>query len=96
MQCKDVFVFKSIEKRGAGSFKNEAGEEISYPETYLIKVDENHDGKIDERKFKFSAQNEILAAQFKEIAPYEKIEITFDVLVYQSGARIQPVGVELL
>ena len=96
MECKERFVFKTIEKRGAGAFKNEKGETVEYPEAYILKVDENKDGKINERKFRISSNRAYLADKLREVAPYEDIDVTFDVLVHLNGVRLEVLDVEMV
>ena len=52
MQARGKFVFKSLERKEGGKFINEKGEEINYGASYQLKVDENKDGVINERKLK--------------------------------------------
>jgi len=96
MECKERFVFKTIEKRGAGAFKNEKGETVEYPEAYILKVDENKNGKINERKFRIGANRAYLADKLRELAPYGDVEVTFDVIVYANSVKLEVLDVELV
>lgn len=96
MECKERFVFKSVEKRGAGAFKNEKGETVEYPEAYILKVDENKDGKINERKFKFGANRSYLFDKLKNLEPYGDVDVIFDVIVYANSVKLEVLEVELV
>ena len=97
MKCKGIFVFKSITHRDAGKFKNDKGDEISFPASYTIKVDEiNDDGDITERKFKFADSEKQLANSFSQLSAYDKIEIEFDVTIYATSVALRPVSFELM
>ena len=66
MKATGKFVYKSLEKRGSGEFKNDKGEVVKYGDDYILKVDEKHDGKIDQRKFKVDKNNLSLINQLKD------------------------------
>ena len=58
MECKGLFVFKSLILRPAGTFKDAEGKDIEYPASYILKVDqieENDD--VNERKFKVNTKD---------------------------------------
>ena len=90
MECKGKFVFRSIEKKEAGSFTNENGVKVDYPSSYQIKVDEMIDGKPQERRFKFDIGNKRLADVFYNFDTYTICEITFDVNIYASSVKLVP------
>lgn len=93
MKAIGEFVYKGIEKRGAGSFKNDKGEEVNYPESYILKVDEISDGKINERKLKVDPANIGLIDSLKKLSPYDKIKLECDILLYQNSAKVVPVAI---
>lgn len=90
MVCSGNFVFKGIEKRDGGEFVNQQGQKITFEPTYQVKVDENVDGKIQERIFKFKQTNKVLAQEFKEINVYDSIEIDFNVELYKNSVKLIP------
>lgn len=97
MICADEFVFKSLESRAGGVFKNDKGDTIEYDEVYILKVDEKtREGKINERKFKFGIQNQALAAKLREFEAYEHIKLYFEVTIYANGVKLNPYDVELV
>ena len=51
MKCVGKFKFKGLVKREGGSFTNDRGQEITYKESYLLKVDESTENGIYERGF---------------------------------------------
>ena len=97
MVCEGEYVFKGLTTRDGGKFKNDRGDVVQYKEVYVLQVDEKcDDGRIIERKFKFSKDNEVLAEKLRGIEPYENIIITFDVSIYSTGVKLNPVSVELV
>ena len=54
MKCSNEVIFKGIEERASGVFKNDKGQEISYPKAYVVRFDEEVEGDYQERKVKFS------------------------------------------
>ena len=98
MRAKGLFMFKSIQKREKGSFKNqETGEVIEYGSCYVLVVDEiEENGKITERRFKIVEEDINLINGFSQLDPYTKIEIQFDVTIYSSNAKLTPVSFELV
>ena len=91
MQAKGLFIFKSLEKKDGGKFTNERGQEVSYAESYQLKVDENNGGSINERKLKISKDNDVLIQKLMKKNPYDKIELLCDIQFYGSVARVIPV-----
>ena len=98
MKAKGIFMYKSLQQREKGSFTNkETGEIINYDECYVLVADEiNDSGKMTERRFKISKEDNVLAGEFSSLDPYTKVEIEFDVAVYSSNAKLVPVGFELV
>lgn len=84
------FVFKEIEKRDGGEFVNQQGQKITFDPTYQVKVDENVEGKIQERLFKFKQTNKALAQKFEELKTYDNISIDFNVELYKNSVKLVP------
>ena len=93
MLCKGTQIFKSIDKREGGTFKNDKGQDINYDSSYIIKVDEVKGKDVNERKFKFPQTNKVLFESFSEIEPYTKVDITFDVVINTNACKLVPVDV---
>lgn len=98
MKAKGIFMFKSVQGRDKGSFTDkQTGEVIEYGACNVIVCDELcEDGQIKERRFKFELSNNLLAGELSALDPYTKIEITFDVVIYSSNAKVTPVSFELV
>ena len=94
MQCKGEFVFKSLEKRDAGTFKNSAGQDINYDMAYVLKVDESTYNGIFERKLKVDKENTTLLNKVKNLKPYDKIFLICDIVMYGSNARVVPIDLD--
>lgn len=92
MKAIGEFVFKGLDKRPAGVFKNEKGQDINYPDSYILKVDECQDGSYNERKLKIDVGNTSLVNALMQLKPYDKIKLECDVLLYQNSAKVVPVG----
>lgn len=89
MKCEGNVVFKSIQKREGGSFKNPKGELVDYEPAYIVKFDENIDGIISERKAKFPDTNVALYSKFITLEPYAKINLIGNVVFQNSGCKIE-------
>lgn len=89
MKCEGNVVFKSIQKREGGSFKNLKGELVDYDPAYIVKFDENIDGIISERKAKFPDTNVALYTKFKTLEPYSKINLIGNIVFQNSGCKIE-------
>lgn len=98
MKAKGIFMFKSLQSREKGSFTNkETGEVIEYGACNVIVCDElSEDGQIKERRFKFETSDTLLAGELSALDPYTKIEITFDVAIFSSNAKVTPTSFELV
>ncbi len=92
MKCNGIFVFKSVSKREGGTFKNDKGQEISYDDSYILKVDELTDD-IRERRFKFPCTNKKFYDELCKLESYTKICIDFEVVIYDNSAKLLPVGI---
>lgn len=95
MKCDGIVVFKAIDKRDGGKFKNAQGQEIDYDSSYVIKFDEVNGTKIDERKLKFPVSNKVLYEKFKNIEPYTKVKIFCDVVISNNACKLVPTDVDL-
>lgn len=91
MQAKGKFIFKSLTRKDGGKFINEKGKEISYDASYELKVDENNDGSISERKLKVDETNNVLIQKLSGKKPYEPIELICKIQMYGSMAKVIPV-----
>lgn len=91
MKAYGKFIYKSLEKREGGEFVNPQGQKIKFDESYVLKVDENIDGSINERKLKVDKNNIGLVNQLKDLTPYKEIEIECDVVMYQNACKLIPV-----
>lgn len=92
MKCRGKFVFKSVSRRVGGTFTNSEGKDISYEDAYVIRADEETDTGIQERKFKFPCTNKKLYEDLHLLAPYTRIELEFDVSLYNNQARLLPIS----
>lgn len=93
MVCQGEVIYKGIEKRDGGIFKNDKGQDISYGDSYVVKFDEIKDGMGNERKVKFPASNKVLFDKFKNIEPYTKVELYCDVVISNSVCKLVPLDV---
>ena len=94
MQCKGEFVFKCLDMRDGGEFKNDKGQNIQYDSCYILKVDEFSEKGINERKLKIDKNNQILVNKLKNVKPYEHIVLVCDVVLYGSNAKVIPVDLD--
>ncbi len=96
MKCNGNFVFKSFTHKDAGVFKNDKGEEIKYPSSYILKVDElMENGEINERKFKVSEKQVNLINDLKSLEAYQRIVLNFNVTIYITKIVIEVDSVEV-
>lgn len=91
MNCKGNFVFKGLEKRDSGTFTDPNGRVVNYPESYVLKVDENTDNGIYERRFKVKVDNTVLLNKLKNLKPYDKVNLLFDINFYGSKVSVIPI-----
>lgn len=83
MVCSLECVYKGINEIKAGSFKDKVtGELISYSDIYRIRFDQILSGLPKETEFKITKELALNIA--KNIQLYDKIVITFNVIVYNS------------
>lgn len=92
MKAIGNFVYKGLDKRSAGKFTNDKGQEVSYKEAYTLKVDENVDGNINERKLKVDVDNIGLVNGLKKLKLYEAFTLECEVVLYQNSAKVVPVA----
>lgn len=88
MKCSNEVIYKGIEERDGGVFKNDKGQEIKYDKAYVVRFDEVIDGQAVERKVKFNGQNVALFTKFSGLKIYDKINIVFDVVIQNSGCKL--------
>ena len=91
MQAKGKFIFKCLERKEGGKFLNDKGQEINYGSSYQLRVDENNDGVISERKLKIPETNNVLVQKLMKKNPYDSIELLCDIQLYNSMAKVIPV-----
>lgn len=91
MKACGKFIYKSLEKRDGGEFVNSNGQTIKYEDGYILKLDENVDGSINERKLKVDKNNTGLINQLKDLKAYFEIELECDVILYQNSCKLIPV-----
>lgn len=91
MQARGKFIFKSLVKKDGGEFVNEKGQNVKFDASYELKVDENDNGVISERKLKVLQNNDVLVQKLMKKNPYEQIELLCDIKMYGSMAKVIPV-----
>ena len=91
MQARGKFIFKSLERKDGGEFVNEKGQNVKFDASYQLKVDENNNGVISERKLKVSQKNDVLIQKLMKKNPYDPIELVCDIQMYGSMAKVIPV-----
>ena len=93
MKCIGKFKFKGLEKRDGGVFRNSEGKEITYKESYALKVDENIDDVIYDRVFKVPIDSALLTS-LSQLKPYQEFTLEFDVIIYRNSIRLVPVAIK--
>ena len=91
MKAFGKLVYKSLEERDGGEFVNAQGQNIRFDKTYVLKVDENLNGSISERKLKVDPANVGLVNQLRELKVYSEFELECDVVMYQNSCKLIPV-----
>ena len=94
MECKGLFVFKSLILRPAGTFKDAEGKDIEYPASYILKVDqieENDD--VNERKFKVNTKDKELINKLSQFKIYDNIVLIFKITLYTSKMSMSLIDV---
>jgi len=93
MKCEGSFIYRGIEEKEGGEFINNNNQKVKFDPTYQVKVDEEVENNIVERKYKFSRSNVELAEKFKRLKPYTKIIIAFDITQYNNNFKLIPTDV---
>ena len=96
MNTVGAFVFKSIFKRDGGSFTNDKGQVVNYDGSYVIKCDDNVNGKVIERLFKFPINNNELFKKLENLKVYSEILISFDIFLYGNGSQVKLVATDVV
>lgn len=91
MQARGQFIFKCLERKDGGEFVNEKGQNVKFDASYQLKVDENNNGVINERKLKIPQKNDVLIQKLMKKNTYDSIELLCDVQLYNSMAKVIPV-----
>lgn len=93
MKAVGKFVYKGLEKKDGGEFTNDKGQNIKYDASYQLKLDEDVEGSINERKLKISVNNTGLISALQKLKPYQEIELECDIILYPSSAKVVPVAI---
>lgn len=97
MKASGVFMYKGITQRDGGTFKNDKGEDVSYNSCMVLICDEiKEDGTGKERKFKFKDGQTALVNDFKSLETYTKVEIEFELALYNNRCVVTPVAFDIL
>lgn len=94
MKCDGIVIFKSIDKRQGGTFKNSAGQDIDYDASYVVKFDEILGNSFNERKLKFPISNKVLFDKFSDIEPYTRVRIICDVVLSTNSCKLVPIDID--
>ena len=95
MKCQGKFKFRGLVKKDGGKFTNNQGQEISYNESYALKLDEETENGVYERSFKVAIDNPIVPALAQKKL-YEDIVIECDVTIYNTRVSLVPVSVIII
>lgn len=87
-------VFKSVSKKDGGEFTNDKGQVVKYDSSYIIKIDDNVNGEIIERKLKFPLTNKVLFDKLSKLELYSKITLICDVQLFTGNAKVLPVDIK--
>lgn len=87
-------VFKSVSKKDGGEFTNDKGQVIKYDPSYIIKIDDDVNGEITERKLKFPLTNKTLYNKLNELDSYSNITLICDVQLFTGNAKVLPVDIK--
>ena len=97
MKASGVFMYKGITQREGGTFKNDKGEDVQYNSCMILVCDEIlEDGTGKERKFKFQDGQTALINDFKVLDMYTKIEIEFNLALYNNRCVVTPIAFNIL
>ncbi len=95
MKCNGKFSFRGYEKKEGGEFINERGQKVKYDASYVLKLDEEIDGKVYERKLKFPLNNTVLLNKVQSLKTYDEINLICDVNFYNNQVRLVPLDINL-
>lgn len=84
-------IYRGIELRQGGSFTNSQGKEVKYNPSYVLKVDEEVEGKTYERKLKIAEDNMTLVRRFQELKNYTPLTLQCEVKMFLSRVTLVPV-----
>ncbi len=87
MRCSNEVVFKGIDERAGGVFKNDKGQEIKYDKAFFVRFDEEVEGEYQERKVKFSGSDSGLYSRFKSLKSYDRINLVFDIILGNNSCK---------
>lgn len=87
-------IFKSVSKKEGGEFTNDKGQIVKYAPSYIIKIDDNVNGEIVERKLKFPLENKALYNKLSELEAYSKICLVCTVQLFTGNAKVLPVNIK--
>lgn len=86
-------VYKGIKEIKAGTFKNENGDIINYPDIYRIRFDQIISGLPKETELKITKELALNLA--KNLQIYDKIVINFNIIIYNSNTiRIRVINIK--
>jgi len=95
MKCNGKFSFRGYEKKEGGEFINERGQKVKYDASYVLKLDEEIDGKVYERKLKFPITNTVLLSKVQSLKTYDEINLLCDVNFYNNQVRLVPLDINI-
>lgn len=93
MKTTGEFVFIELKHIDAGSFIDDNGKSVSYKASWKLKVNEFTEYGIKERIFKIPENKQQLIDDIKTFKPYEKIFIDFNVNLYATSVKLEPIAV---
>ena len=96
MKCKGEFINRGMERREGGNLITDKGQTISYKPAYKIKVDELTEEGVFERILKIEEDKAQLINDFRVLDIYQKINITFNVVIYNTRVVLVPEVIELV
>lgn len=92
MKCEGSFKFKGLQRKEGGTFTNSLGKEISYKDSYSLKLDETTDNGIYERIFKLPTDSTLIEPLLI-LKPYSDITLEFEVNFYSGGIKLIPISI---
>lgn len=91
MKCQGNFRYRGIQRKDGGTFVNGRGQQISYKESYALKLDEDTDAGIMERTFKVPIDSPLIG-QLSQKKIYDEVVLDFDVQIFNNAVKIIPVS----